>query len=147
MGKYELYKDAVNYFENEFRKYGFKVEESPLKSSQVDFNVVSSSSKIFKIKVKAISKMGSYVFCKKINFNIEDPRLFMAVMYLPNKGNLPHLYLVPATEWGKDIYPFKGKDYGKPGQVSEPEWGINFSQRAKDAMGSYRFSLMIDDLS
>ena len=50
MGKYELYKDAVNYFENEFRKYGFKVEESPLKSSQVDFNVVSSSSKIFKIK-------------------------------------------------------------------------------------------------
>lgn len=67
----------------------------------------------------------------------------MAIPYLPYGENLKDLYLVPATEWGKDIYPFKGRDYNKPGQVSEPEWGISFSQKAKDAMEPYRFSNMI----
>ena len=46
----------------------------------------------------------------------------------------------------KDIYPLKGKDYNKPGQVSEPEWGISFSKKAKDAMETYRFSLIISTL-
>ncbi len=53
------------------------------------------------------------------------------------------LYLVPATEWANDIYPFKGKDYNKPGQVSAPEWGISFSDKAKDAMEPYRFANML----
>lgn len=143
MNKKEFNKYAVALVEEEFKKYGFKIEESPLPSTQVNFNAISSDGRLFKVKVRAASQIGIYIYVKKVNFDIEDPDLYMAIPYLPYGENLKDLYLVPATEWGKDIYPFKGRDYNKPGQVSEPEWGISFSQKAKDAMEPYRFSNMI----
>jgi hypothetical protein len=68
----------------------------------------------------------------------------MAVLYIPNNSEST-MYLVPATEWGRDIYPFKGNDYDKPELLSEPEWGISFSQKAKDAM-DHTFSLFLSFL-
>lgn len=146
MNKSELNNHAVNLVEEEFKKHGFKIEESSLPKSQVSLNTISPDGKILKVKVRAISQMGSYIFSRKVNLNIEDPNWFVVIVYMPYDANIKDLYIVPAIEWGKDIYPFKGKDYNKPGQVSEPEWGISFSQKAKDAMESYRFPLMIDKL-
>lgn len=140
MKKHKLYKYAISLAEKAFQDQGFKTEDAHLPAAQVDFLAVSSSSKRMKIKVKAISLIGSYVFIAKRNFNIEDPDLYIALLYIPQDHSERIMYLIPATEWGKDIYPFKGKDYDKPGLVSEPEWGISFSGKAKDAMEPYRFS-------
>ncbi|WP_199241825.1 DUF6508 domain-containing protein [Desulfosporosinus sp. Sb-LF] len=139
MNKHELNKYAISLAEKSFQDRGFKIEDA-LPAAQVDFLAVLSSSKRMKIKVRAISQLGSYVFIPKRKFNIEDPDLYMVVQYIPHENNERIMYIIPATEWGKDIYPFKGKDYDKPGQVSEPEWGISFSGKAKDAMEPYRFT-------
>lgn len=140
MNKHELNKYAITLAEKAFQDRGFKIEDSPLPAAQLDFLAVLSGSKRMKIKVRAISQIGSYVFIPKRKFDIEDPDLHMVVLYIPHEHNERIMYIIPATEWGKDIYPFKGKDYDKPGQVSEPEWGISFSRKAKDAMEPYRFT-------
>ena len=68
----------------------------------------------------------------------------MVLSYIPNNGDEKIFYLIPAIDWGKDIYPLSGKDYGKAGQVSLPEWVISYSQMAKDALEAYRLSNIIN---
>lgn len=143
MSRIGLNKYAINLAEKSFEEQGFMIEKSPGPIGQVNFLAVSSSGSTMKIKVRSISQRSSYIFIEKIKFNIEDPDLYMMVLYIPNDKNEIIMYLIPATEWGKDIYPFKGKDYEKPGMVSQAEWGISFSDKARDAMESYRFSKMI----
>lgn len=143
MSRVGLNKYAITLAKKAFEERGFMIEDSPAPIGQVNFLAVSGSGRVMKIKVRSISQRGSYIFVEKTKFNIEDPDLYMTVLYIPyDKGGMI-MYLVPAAEWGKDIYPFKGKDYKKPGQVSPPEWGINFSDKARDAMEPYRISKMI----
>ncbi len=146
MNKQVLNQYGIALAEKTFEEQGFSIEKSPVPRGKIDFFAVSNGGKTMKIKVRAISQIGSYVFIEKRRFNIYDPDLFMAVAYMPHTEEEKIVYLIPATEWGKDIYPLKGKDYNKPGQVSEPEWGISFSKKAKDAMETYRFSLIISTL-
>ena len=143
MNKYELNRYAVTLMEKAFQEQGFIIEKSPASVGQVNFHAVSSKGRTLKIKVRSISQRGSYIFVEKTKFNVKDPDLFMAVLYLPYDKEEWIIYLVPAAEWANDIYPFKGKDYNKPGQVSAPEWGISFSDKAKYAMEPYRFANII----
>ena len=144
MNKHELNKAGIAFAEKMFESHGFSIDRGPVTRGPVDF-IASLNSRILRIKVRAISQISSYVFMEKRRFNIGDTALFMAVTYIPRNEDEKILYLVPATEWGKDIYPFKGKDYDKPGQTSEPEWGVSFSQKAKDAMEPYRFSKIVSN--
>lgn len=137
MNRRELNKQAINIVKVNFQTQGFDIEDDS--SSQVDFHAISKNDQLMKIKVRSVSQFGSYVFMPKRKFNIADLELYMAVLYLPFKQSERIMYVVPAAEWGKGVYPFKGKDYDKLGQVSEPEWGITFSRKAKDAMEPYRF--------
>ena len=142
MNKHELNQLGIAFVQKMFQSHGYSIDKPPVARGPVDL-IVSLNGKIMRIKVRAISQMGSYIFMEKRRFDICDTDLFMAVTYIPRNNDEKILYLVPAKEWGKGIYPFKGKDYDKPGLVSEAEWGISFSQKAKDAMESYRFSNMI----
>lgn len=142
MNKHELNQLGIAFVQKMFQSHGYSIDKPPVARGPVDL-IASLHGKIMRIKVRTISQMRSYVFMEKRRFDICDTDLFMAVAYIPRNNDEKILYLVPATEWGKGIYPFKGKDYDKPGLVSAPEWGISFSQKAKDAMESYRFSNMI----
>lgn len=144
MNKHEINKAGIAFAEKIFVGHGFSIDRPPVTKGPVDF-VASLNGRTMRIKVRAVSQIGSYVFMEKRRFNICDTDLFMAVTYIPRDEDEKILYLVPATEWAKDIYPFKGKDYDKPGQTSEPEWGISFSQKAKDAMEPYRFSKILSN--
>jgi hypothetical protein len=142
MNRIETNKLALSLAKKAFQEKGFRIEESSEPDGKVDFLAFSSSSRM-KIKVRGVSQIGSAVNVKKLRFNIGDPDLYMVVLYLPIEEAQREIYVVPAAAWGKGIYPFKGRDYTKPGQELEPEWAISFSQKAKDAMEPYRFSKMI----
>lgn len=146
MNKHELNKVGIAFAEKMFESHGFSIERAPVTKGPVDF-IASLDSRTMRIKVRAISQIGSYVFMEKRRFNINDTTLFMAVTYIPCNEDETILYLVPATEWKKDIYLFKGKNYDKQGKTSESEWGVSFSQKAKDAMESYRFSKIISNFA
>lgn len=143
MNRTELNQYAIGLVKEAFNKIGYIIEKSSLPPVEVNFQAISPKGKSMKIKVRAMTRIGSYIYNLKKHFNINDVDLYMAVVYLP-PNDVIEMYLVPATAWKDAIYPFEGKDYNKPGQVSSPEWGISFSMKAKDAMEPYRFSKIID---
>lgn len=144
MNKIELNCYASELFIRTIEENGYSVNPSNNPRGLVSFFVYTKSGKEIKIKVRSISQMGSYIFIRKDKFDIDDPYLYMAVAYITDNEEI--LYLIPATDWKMDIYPLKGKDYDKPGLVSEPEWGINYSYKAKDALEKYRFANVIRNI-
>lgn len=56
---------------------------------------------------------------------------------------MPGVYLFPATVWNDLNSLFVSHDYDKPGQKSEPEWGINFSKKNKEELEKYRIEKFI----
>ena len=146
MNKIELNNFALDLAQFAFRKKGFSIEESPAAVGQVNFIAVSKNGRRLKVKVRTSSKSNSNIFIEKTKFVIEDPDLYMTFLYLPDDDAEKAIYLIPATEWGKHVYPFRGKDYNKPGLKSEPEWGFSFSPKSKEALGPYMFEKMIDDM-
>ena len=117
MNKLELNKYAITLAQKAFQDRGFKIEHTPMPAAQADFLAISGSNTSMKIKVRAISQLGSYVFIPKRKFNIKDLDLYVALLYIPYEHDEKMMYLIPATDWG-----------------------ISFSRKAKDAMESYRFS-------
>ena len=138
MDKYSLNAFAVAFTQKAFQKQGYSIEESPTSLGEVNFLAVPRKGTPKKIKVRSAAKSTSYIFITKDKFNINDTDLYLAVVYVPGDTKDAILYVIPAIEWGKNIYPFIGRDYNKPGQISPPEWGISPSQKAIDAMESYR---------
>ena len=145
MKKIELNKYALDVAQKAFQKKGFNIEESPVSIGQVNFLAVSKNGRRLKIKVRTSSKSNSNIFIEKTKFAIEDPDLYMAFLYLPD-DDTQTIYLIPATEWGKHVYPFRGKNYDRPGLKSNAEWGFSFSPKSKEALEPYRFDKMIDDM-
>jgi len=117
MNKHELNKYAITLAEKAFQERGFKIEDSPLSTGEVNFLAVSNSGGTMKIKVKSVSQLGSYIFIEKRRFKIEDPEVYMVVLYIPQEDDEKIIYLIPAAEWG-----------------------ISFSKKAKEAMQPYRFT-------
>lgn len=110
----------MNTSNNRLQEQGFMIEESSASIGQVDFLVISCSGRVMKIKVRSISQRGSYIFVKKKKFNIKDPDLYMTVLYIPHDKDERIIYLIPATDWG-----------------------IKFSDKARDVMEPCLFSKMI----
>lgn len=146
MEKIELNKFALDVAQKAFQKKEFNIEESPMSIGQVNFLAVSKNGRRLKIKVRTSSKSNSNIFIEKTKFDIEDQDLYMAFLYLPDDDAKKAIYLIPATEWEKHVYPFRGKNYNRPGLKSKPEWGFSFSPKSKEALESYRFDKMIDDM-
>lgn len=138
MRKSEQNAFAIAHVKKAFMQQGFSIEESSASLGEVNFLALSGKGLPKKIKVRSAWKLPNYIFVEKDKFNFKDQELYLAVVYVPDDPKDAILYVIPAVEWGKDIYPFKGRDYNKPGQISEPEWGISLCQKAIDAMESYR---------
>ena len=139
MTKGELNSFAISLAKNEFLRRGYAIEESPASLGEVNFLAIPTQGTTKKIKVRSASHLSSYIFVTKDRFNIDDSDLYLAVVYVfDNDPKDAKLYVIPATEWRKNIYPFISRDYNKKGQISKPEWGISPSQKGIDAMESYR---------
>ena len=138
MTKGELNSFAISLAKKEFLKRGYSIEESPASLGEVNFLAIPTQGAAKKIKVRSASHVSSYIFVTKDKFNVDDPDLYLAAVYVFDDPKDAKLYLVPAAEWRKNIYPFISRDYDKKGQISTPEWGISSSQKGIDAMESYR---------
>ncbi len=135
---------AVSLVKQEFESQGFQVVPSSLSKVKASFSVIMGNDRTIKIKVRVVTAMGSYVFNEKTNFDVRDPDLYMALVYMPNGVAKSIIYLIPATAWTEDrlnngLSIFKGYNYPPP-KKSKPEWGITYSQKAKDKLDAFRFA-------
>ena len=79
---------------------------------------------------------------RKTYFNAENPRLCLCLL-LFEQGRLPDLYLIPATAWQTETPLFRSHEYGKPGQSSEAEYGLNLSRKNMPLLETFRFEKMV----
>ena len=76
-----------------------------------------------------------YIYFPKEKSTLRDNLL--VVIGLFKDGDLPRLYLIPATEWNSPNALLVDRDY--EGLKSKPEYGLNISQRNLSWLERYRF--------
>jgi hypothetical protein len=132
------------YAKMEFASYGFDVFTSEVDDHGVDF-VVKGNNGFYEIQVKSIQSTSGYVFMKKENFNVKNKDLYLCLLIF-EQGRFPDLYLISAEEWINENELLRNRDYGKPGQLSKPEWGINTSKKNMCLLSKYTFDKIILDM-
>lgn len=137
LGKYAEYLMKM-----EFLSYGFDVFNTEVDDKGVDFVIKSKTGKFYEMQVKS-SRNLNYVFIKKDKFDINNENL-MLVLALFEDNKMPDVYLIPAIQWKNPNNLLKDKDY--EGLKSDPEWGVNLSQKNLELLSKYKIETMIEKL-
>ncbi|MBN6185650.1 DUF4365 domain-containing protein [Aneurinibacillus sp. BA2021] len=138
LGRYAEY-----FAKMEFASYGLEVYTTEVDDHGIDFIVKDKNGRFSEIQVK--SKRGKgYVFIPKSKFDINNKNLYLTLLTF-EVGKLPNIFLIPAEAWRVPNEVFVDRDYDKPGQTSNPEYGINISQKNYDILEIFKFEESIKD--
>ena len=131
LGKYAEY-----YAKMEFASYGFEVYTSEVDDHGVDFVVKKpGESKFYEVQVKSVREYG-YVYISKSKMpELTNSRLVCYLHFID--GKLPDIFVIPATAWEAPNAVLVDRKYDKPSQKSDPEWGINISQKNYSLLAKY----------
>lgn len=132
------------YAKMEFASYGFDVFTSEVDDHGVDF-IIKGKNSFCEIQVKSVKEDTGYVFMKKRLFDVENEGLYLCLLIF-RQDELPDVYLIPAHAWKEENELLRNRDYDKPGQKSEPEWGVNISKKNQQLLQQYCFESMIEKL-
>jgi hypothetical protein len=137
IGRYAEY-----YAKMEVASYGLEVYTSEVDDHGIDFIVRKpKSTDYYEIQVKSIRHDG-YVFMTKKSWDIEQKNLHL-ILVIFDEDKTPDIFLIPATAWQdlNDLFRFRaydGADY-----KSEPEYGLNLSQKNMYLLEPYIFESFI----
>ena len=126
----------------ELTMHGFEVYTTEVDDRGIDFVARRRGGPFIEVQVKALRSMG-YVFMQKTKFEIRE-NMFLALGLL-FEGELPRLYLIPATVWRNPNGVFVDRTY--EGLKSTPEWGINISGKNMVALDEYKFDKVVDRIA
>ena len=132
IGRYAEY-----YAKMEFASYGFEVYTSEVDDHGVDFIIkVPNEKEFYEVQVKSVRNYG-YVFVSKSKMpELTKDRIVCYLHFID--GQLPDVFVIPSTVWKTPNAVFVDRKYDKPGQKSEPEWGINISRKNYDLISIYK---------
>ena len=132
LGKYAEY-----YAKMEFASYGFEVYSSEVDDHGVDFVVkVPGTAKFFEVQVKSVRDYG-YVFISKSKMPMLTSHRLVCYLHFID-GQLPDVFVIPATAWDKPNAVLVDRNYDKPRQTSKPEWGISISKKNYAMLDTYK---------
>lgn len=131
LGQYGEY-----YAKMEFASYGYDVYTSEVDVHGVDFVArKADTGEFFEIQVKSIFK-GKYIFIQKDKLVMDEHHLVCFLHF--EEGKLPDIYVIPSLAWLNPTAILVDRNYDKEGQKSKPEWGINYSNKNKALLDSYK---------
>ena len=123
--------------------YGMSIYTSEVDDHGIDF-VAENNKVFFRFQVKSVRKGTTYVFMRKKYFKINDDTLYL-ILFLLTDGEYPDMYIIPTSAWiNSEGKLFVDRDYD--GIKSEPEYGINLSQKNIPLLEKYKFKNMIDKI-
>jgi hypothetical protein len=141
LSKLQLGKYAEYLVKMEFTSYGFEVFSPEVDEHGIDFIVKGKRYPFIEIQVKSTRKSAN-ILAEKKKFDINNKNLFMAVVIFKD-GAIPHIYLIPADAWKKGNALLVERNYGKQGQTSKPEYGLNISNKNFEMLKQYEFEKII----
>ena len=121
----------------EFASYGFEVYTSEVDDHGVDFIAkLPGENRFYEIQVKSLREYG-YIFMTKSKMpELSDERLVCFLHFVD--GKLPDVFIIPSSAWKTPNAVLVDRKYDKPGQKSEPEWGVNVSKKNYDLLNQYQ---------
>ncbi len=132
LGRYAEY-----YAKMEFASYGFEVYTSEVDDHGVDFIAkLPGENKFYEVQVKSVRDYG-YIYMAKSKMPVLSENRLVCYLHFVD-GKLPDVFVIPATAWKTPNAVLVDRKYDKPGQKSEPEWGINISKKNYDLISEYR---------
>lgn len=121
--------------------YGMNIYTSEVDDHGIDF-VAETQKHFLKFQVKSIRQGTNYVYVRKSNFDITDSSLYLILLLL-EEGKQPDMYMILSSAWNNtDSRLFVYHSYD--GKKSEPEYGINISQRNMSELEKYKINKIID---
>ena len=140
LGRYAEY-----YAKMELTSYGFDVYTSEVDDHGVDFVAKAlGGSKYYEIQVKSVRDY-NYVYIPKSKMpELTDVRLVCYMHFLD--GNLPDVFIIPATAWSEPDAVLVNREYDKPGQTSDKEWGINISRKNYHLLDKYKIDIQLPEM-
>lgn len=136
MGKYAEY-----FVKMELTMHGFQVYGSEVDDRGIDFVARFEHGPFLRVQVKSLRSLG-YVFMRKHVFVPSDDLYLALALHFEDQP--PELFLIPSTAWNTPDALFVSRDY--TGLQSEPEWGLNLSNRHLPSLAPYRFEPMVGRL-
>lgn len=133
------------YAKMEFAMYGFQVYTSEVDDRGLDFIARYEDSDFLSIQVKSLrsSSKSTYIYMTKENFKM-SPNQYLVFSWLTD-GEMPNLYLIPASAWLEHNALFRSYDYDQ-GQKSKAEWGLNITPKTIELLSPYLFDLTIESI-
>jgi hypothetical protein len=132
---------AEYFVKMELTMYGFQVYGTEVDDRGIDFVTRYERGPFLQVQVKSVRNLG-YVYMTKDKFELSE-QVYLALALLV-EGVEPDLFLVPSTVWRNENALFVGHDY--EGLESEPEWGLNLSQKNLSLLEPYRFVSTVEKL-
>lgn len=138
LGRYSEY-----YAKMELASYGYEVYTSEVDDKGIDFVCRKMGGPFYEVQVKAVSGY-NYTFMTKAHMKADsEDRLVCLLRFVD--GNLPEVYLIPATAWLVPSALLTSKDYD--GKESKPEWGINLSKKNMPLLQEFEISRTLEKQS
>ena len=132
LGRYAEY-----YAKMEFASYGFEVYTSEVDDHGVDFVAkLPGENRYYEVQVKSVRDYGYIYMAKSKMPELSEDRLVCYLHFID--GQLPDVFVIPATAWENPNAVLVDRKYDKPGQKSEPEWGINLSKKNYNLLDKYK---------
>lgn len=141
LGRYAEY-----YAKMEFASYGFEVYTSEVDDHGVDFIAkIPGEKRFYEVQVKSVRDYGYIYMAKSKMPELSEDRLVCYLHFID--GELPDVFVIPATAWKNPNAVLVDRKYDKPGQKSEPEWGINISKKNYNLLDEYKAECWLKEKS
>jgi hypothetical protein len=128
----------------EFASYGYEVYTPEVDDHGVDFVAKAPDTSVYyEIQVKNCRKV-KYIYETKEKMPLSNTRLMVVLNFI--EGQLPTMYIIPTMEWKHPNEVLVDRNYDKSGQTSEPEWGINMSQKNLPYLEQYKAEKFLDEV-
>ena len=110
LGRYAEY-----YAKMEFASYGFEVYTSEVDDHGVDFIAkLPGENRFFEVQVKSVRDYGYIYMTKSKMPKLSEDRLVCYLHFID--GQLPDVFVIPATAWNTPNAVLVDRKYDKPGQ-------------------------------
>ena len=141
LGRYAEY-----YAKMEFASYGFEVYTSEVDDHGVDFVAkLPGENRYYEVQVKSVRDYGYIYMTKSKMPELSEDRLVCYLHFIDRQ--LPDVFVIPATAWKNPNAVLVDRKYDKPGQKSEPEWGINISKKNYNLLDEYKADCWLKEKS
>ena len=141
LGRYAEY-----YAKMEFASYGYEVYTSEVDDHGVDFVAkLPGENRYYEVQVKSVRDYGYIYMAKSKMPELSEDRLVCYLHFID--GQLPDVFVIPATAWKNPNAVLVDRKYDKPGQKSEPEWGINISKKNYNLLDEYKADCWLKEKS